>query len=103
VTSAAPNLAGFAAAADAAAVGEDLARALAALLCRGLAHQAEGACADCLIAGHVLARPVGSALLARASGSQRLKPGDYLAVGRALEELELQAGVRLGNGRRARG
>ena len=82
-------------------VGEDLARALAALLCRGLEHNAGQACDRCLAAGRVLARPVGRALLlARRSGRHPLGPADYGAIGQALEQLELEAGARKATGKR---
>jgi hypothetical protein len=77
-------------------VGEDLARALASLLCRGLGHAAgsSGSCADCRAAGRILAAHVGRALFAcRRRGRSRLRPDDYGAVGRALDLLEQAAGT----------
>lgn len=89
-------------------VGEDLARALAVLLCRGLTHPVGvgASCPACSAAGRVLAPPVGRALFAcrrgerPGTGGQRgsLAVTDYEVVGRGLELLEELAGTRPGSG-----
>lgn len=85
-------------------VGEDLARALASLLCSGLEHAASssGTCVQCAAAGRVLAPSVGHVVLwvrrvERNGGRGPLRPlssHDYVAVGRCLELLEELAGAR---------
>lgn len=89
-------------------VGEDLAQALAALLCRGLEHPAGAgpSCADCLAAGRALAPPVGRVLFAcrraeRIGARERPRPlaqGDYEIIGRSVELLEQLAGRRASSG-----
>ncbi|MGH7530538.1 MAG: hypothetical protein ACREMN_09175 [Gemmatimonadales bacterium] len=84
-------------------VGDDLARALAALLCRGLGHRAGAGdpCAACLTAGRTLAPPVGRTLFACRSGERigargiprPLTPADYEVLGRSLALLETLAGT----------
>jgi len=88
--------------ADPRQVGEDLERALAALLHRGRGHPADATCADCLAAGRVLAPAIGAMLLAaRRKGRMPLTPNDYDAIGSALEELEQAARTRVAIKRRA--
>jgi hypothetical protein len=97
-----PSLVGYAGAIPE-QVAEDLARALAGLLCHGLRHPPTdgGSRADCLAAGRVLALPVGRALFACRRGgraasqhARRLAQADYEVIGRSVELLEQLAGTR---------
>jgi hypothetical protein len=84
-------------------VGEDLARALASLLCR-TKHSQAAACTDCSASGTILAPHVGRALFAsRLPGrGSLLKAQDYDAIGRALDVLERLAETPVGRRFRAR-
>lgn len=83
-------------------VGEQLATALAAILCDGLHRRRERVrpCSACQQAGVVLAKPVGQSLIfvRRARGGERgprlLVQEDYEVIGRALEGLEIACRVR---------
>ena len=79
-----------------AAAGAALARALATVLCAER-HQQRPACAECRAVGTQLARPVGRVLFyvaKRGQPAHLLHDADYLVLGRALEGLEVIAGLR---------
>ena len=76
-------------------VGQQLARALATLLCRERHQTPAPPCLDCGTVGRALAKPVARALVATAVAYRRgpLELHDYQTVGRVLEDLE--AGIRV--------
>jgi len=87
-------------------VGDDLARAIAAMLCRAKHGQAV-ACADCSASGRILAAPLARALFtcrqapAKRGALRTLTATDYAIIGQTFERIEREAGTRAPIRRRA--